>query len=69
MDALKKLSDALYQLITSNVMKYVKAEIIRRTMFASLMSALSPMALVKVGEVMGKSSSKPQKTARLTGNR
>jgi hypothetical protein len=69
MGALKKLSDALYQLITSNAMKYVKAEIIRRTMFASLMSALSPVALLKIGEIMGKSSHEHLKVPSLTGNR
>lgn len=39
-------------------MKYVKAEIVRRTVFAGLMSALSPVALLTVGEIMGESSHK-----------
>lgn len=35
-------------------MKFIKAEVIRRTVFANLMSALSPIALLKIGELIGK---------------
>lgn len=54
MNALKELSDALYTLIKSQAAKYVKMEIIRRTAFASLMSAMSPIAMLKIGQIMGK---------------
>ncbi|KAF5358195.1 hypothetical protein D9756_001400 [Leucocoprinus leucothites] len=51
-EALKALSDAMYGLVKSHAMKYVKAEVIRRTVFAGLMSALSPVALLKIGELI-----------------
>ncbi|KAF5389899.1 hypothetical protein D9757_003718 [Collybiopsis confluens] len=51
-EALEQLSDALYTLIKTNAMKYVRAEIIRRTVFASVLAALGPMALLKVGEII-----------------
>ncbi|KXN92234.1 hypothetical protein AN958_08687 [Leucoagaricus sp. SymC.cos] len=51
-EVLKALSDAMYKLVKSHAMKYVKAEVIRRTVFAGLMSALSPVALLKIGELI-----------------
>lgn len=51
--ALQKLSSALGDLIKSHAMKYVKAEIIRRTVFASLMASLSPIVWLKIGKVIG----------------
>ncbi|KAJ3769889.1 hypothetical protein FB446DRAFT_766054 [Lentinula raphanica] len=45
--ALKELSDSLYTLIKSNTMKYLRAEIIRHTVFASLLASLGPIALLK----------------------
>ncbi len=53
MNALKELSDALYTLIKSQAARYVKMEIIRRTELASLMA---PLAMLKIGEIMGKSN-------------
>ncbi|THU87250.1 DUF726-domain-containing protein [Dendrothele bispora CBS 962.96] len=50
--ALQDLSTALYALITSHTMKYIRAEIIRRTVFASLMFALAPITLLKIGEII-----------------
>jgi hypothetical protein len=55
---LKALSDAMYELVKSHAMKYVKAEVIKRTVFASLMSALSPVVLLKIGELIGTSQMK-----------
>ena len=53
MKALTELSDALFALVKSQAMQYVKAEIIKRTVLASLMSALSPIAWLKIGRVFG----------------
>ncbi|KAJ3775427.1 DUF726-domain-containing protein [Lentinula raphanica] len=50
--ALEELSDALYTLIKTNTMKYLRAEIIRHTVFASLLASLGPIALLKVGEII-----------------
>lgn len=35
-------------------MQYLKAEIIRHTVFAALLSALSPVAWLKIGKIIGK---------------
>ncbi|KAF4578846.1 hypothetical protein EYR40_000995 [Pleurotus pulmonarius] len=51
-DALKDLSNALTALIKSHAMKFVKVEIIKRTVFASLMASLSPIALLKIGQII-----------------
>ncbi|KAF9454668.1 DUF726-domain-containing protein [Macrolepiota fuliginosa MF-IS2] len=51
-DALRELSDALYTLIKSHAMKYAKVAIIRQTVFAGLMSAMSPVVLLKVGQII-----------------
>jgi hypothetical protein len=50
--ALEGLSNALYALIKTNAMKYIRTEIIRHTVFASLIAALGPIALLKVGEII-----------------
>ncbi|KAF5373629.1 hypothetical protein D9758_000644 [Tetrapyrgos nigripes] len=50
--ALRDLSTALYKLVGTHAMKYARAEIIRRTVFASLMFALAPIALLKIGEII-----------------
>lgn len=34
-------------------MKYAKAEILKRTVFAALWGALSPVALLGVGQIIG----------------
>lgn len=53
-NALKELSDALYTLIQTQAAKYVRVELIRRTALASLMSAMAPVAMLKIGQIMGK---------------
>jgi len=50
--ALEELSSALTALIKSQAMKYVKAEIIRRTVFASLFSALSPTVWLNLTRIV-----------------
>ncbi|KAH7929748.1 DUF726-domain-containing protein [Leucogyrophana mollusca] len=51
-EALQAMSGALITLIKSQAMKYVKAEIIKRTILASLLSALSPVAWLKIGKII-----------------
>ncbi|KAK0463993.1 DUF726-domain-containing protein [Desarmillaria tabescens] len=50
--ALQELSDALLTLIKSHTMKYIKIEIVKRTVFASLMSSLAPIAWLKIGQII-----------------
>ncbi|KAJ3505360.1 hypothetical protein NLJ89_g7460 [Agrocybe chaxingu] len=50
--ALEELSDALMALMKSQAMKYVKGQIIRRTIFAGLMNSLAPLALLKIGQII-----------------
>lgn len=52
-EALESLSSALSTLIKANAMKYVKVQIIRRTIFASLMTSLAPIAWLKIGQIIG----------------
>ncbi|KAG9226132.1 hypothetical protein CCMSSC00406_0005043 [Pleurotus cornucopiae] len=51
-DALKDLANALSALIKSHAMKFAKVEIIKRTVFASLMASLSPIAWLKIGQII-----------------
>ncbi|THH10806.1 hypothetical protein EW145_g1066, partial [Phellinidium pouzarii] len=51
-EALRKLSSALGDLVKSHAIKYVKSEIIKRTFLAALFSSLSPIALLKIGQVI-----------------
>ncbi|KAJ6623528.1 DUF726-domain-containing protein [Mycena sp. CBHHK59/15] len=51
-ELLESLADALYTLVKANTMKYIKAEIIKRTVFASLMSSLAPLAWLKIGQII-----------------
>lgn len=53
-NALKELSNALYTLIQTQAAKYVRLELIKRTALASLMSAMAPVAMLKIGQIMGK---------------
>lgn len=48
-----QLSSALMTLIKSQTMQYVKAEVIKRTVFAALFAALSPSAWLKIGRIIG----------------
>jgi hypothetical protein len=54
--ALQDLSNALNALIKSKAMGYVKAQIIKRTILAGLMTVLSPTAWLKFGQIIGQSS-------------
>ncbi|KLO18362.1 DUF726-domain-containing protein [Schizopora paradoxa] len=65
--ALQKLSSALGDLIKSHAMKYVKAEIIRRTVFASLMASLSPIVWLKIGKLIDNPWSNARALAIKTG--
>jgi hypothetical protein len=51
---LESLSDALMTLVKTNAMRYIQTEVIKRTVFASLMNSLAPMALLKIGQIIGK---------------
>jgi hypothetical protein len=51
---LKSLSTALSALVKTNAMRYIQFEVIKRTVFASLMSSLLPMAWLKIGQIIGK---------------
>ncbi|KAF9246296.1 DUF726-domain-containing protein [Melanogaster broomeanus] len=51
-DALQALSGALSTLVKSQTIKYVQAEIVKRTVLASLLSALSPIALLNIGKII-----------------
>ncbi|KAL1706918.1 DUF726-domain-containing protein [Schizophyllum commune] len=50
--ALEELSNALYTLVKSYSLKYVKAEIIKRTVLANLMYSLAPIAWLKIGQII-----------------
>ncbi|KAL1743960.1 DUF726-domain-containing protein [Schizophyllum fasciatum] len=50
--ALQELSNALYTLVKSYSLKYVKAEIIKRTILANLMYSLAPIAWLKIGQII-----------------
>ncbi|KIP08134.1 hypothetical protein PHLGIDRAFT_69848, partial [Phlebiopsis gigantea 11061_1 CR5-6] len=52
-EALMQLSSALTALIKTQAMQYVKAQVIKRTVFAALFAALSPSAWLKIGRVIG----------------
>ncbi|KAI8998667.1 DUF726-domain-containing protein [Trametes punicea] len=51
-EALQKLSNALRDLVKAQVMKYVKGQIIKRTVLAALFSALSPTAWLKITKII-----------------
>lgn len=71
MDALKKLASALGDLIKSYAIKYVKSEIIKRTVLAALLSSLSPIALLKLGQIVdnpwGNAKALALKTGKVLG--
>ena len=52
-EALEELSEALVTLLKSEAWNYVKGEVIKRTIFAALMSSLAPLALLKIGRIVG----------------
>ncbi|KAJ7109499.1 DUF726-domain-containing protein [Mycena epipterygia] len=51
-ELLESLSDALMNLVKANAMRYIKMEVIRRTVFASLMSSLAALAWLKIGQII-----------------
>ncbi|TFK76309.1 DUF726-domain-containing protein [Pluteus cervinus] len=51
-EALKELSNALMMLLTSSAMKYIRVEVLRRTVFSTLMMSLAPLALLKFGQII-----------------
>lgn len=53
MEALEELSNAMVVLLKSHAMKYLKAQVIRRTILASLMTSLAPVAWLKIGQIIG----------------
>jgi len=52
-EALKALSSALTTLIKAQAMKYVRVEIAKRTVLASLVSPLAPIAWLQIGQIIG----------------
>lgn len=52
-DALLELSDALVALLKDKAISYVKKEIIKRTVLASLFASLSPVAYLQIGKIIG----------------
>jgi len=70
-DALESLSNAFTALIKAQAMKYVKAEIIKRTVFASLFAAFSPTAWLKIARIIDNpwmtAKSLASKTGRVLG--
>ncbi|KAI0928718.1 hypothetical protein AcW2_004640 [Taiwanofungus camphoratus] len=51
-EALENLSNALSILVKAQAMKWLKAEIIKRTVFASLFAALSPTSWLKIAQII-----------------
>ena len=51
-DALLELSDALITLLKDKAMGYIKKEIIKRTVLASLFASLSPVAYLQIGKII-----------------
>jgi hypothetical protein len=51
-EALGELASAFETLIKTHAVQYLKVEILKRTVLASLMSALSPIAWLKIGNII-----------------
>ncbi|KAJ7905635.1 DUF726-domain-containing protein [Mycena olivaceomarginata] len=51
-ELLKSLSTSLSALVKTNAMRYIQYEVIKRTVFASLMSSLLPMTWLKIGQII-----------------
>lgn len=51
-DALLELSDALVTLLKDKAIGYIKKEIIKRTVLASLFASLSPVAYLQIGNII-----------------
>ena len=52
-DALLDLSDALVALLREKAVGYIKGEIIKRTVLATLFASLSPLAYLQIGRIIG----------------
>jgi hypothetical protein len=52
-NALLDLSDALVTLLKDKAIGYIKKEIIKRTVLASLLASLSPVAYLQIGKIIG----------------
>ncbi|KAF6763945.1 DUF726 domain-containing protein [Ephemerocybe angulata] len=51
-EALEELANAIKALLQAEAIKYVKGEVIKRTMLAGLMSALAPLGLLRIGQII-----------------
>ncbi|KAF8212107.1 hypothetical protein K438DRAFT_1902933 [Mycena galopus ATCC 62051] len=51
-ELLKSLSNALTSLVKSNTMRYIQFQVLKRTVLASLMTSLLPMAWLKIGQII-----------------
>ncbi|KAI0699711.1 DUF726-domain-containing protein [Cytidiella melzeri] len=70
-EALINLSSALYNLVKSQAMQYLKTQIIKQTVFAALAAALSPTAWLKIGQIIDNpwmtAKARASKTAHVLG--
>ncbi|KAJ7063404.1 DUF726-domain-containing protein [Mycena amicta] len=66
-ELLESLSNALTTLVKTNAMRYIRVEVLKRTVFASLMASLAPLALLKMGEVIDNDWMNSQALAIKTG--
>jgi len=66
-DALLELSDALVALLKNKAVGYIKKEIIKRTVLASLFASLSPVAYLQIGKIIDNPWSNAQVLAIKTG--
>lgn len=53
MEALEALSNALETLVKAQAVKYIKAQIIKRTILATIFTILSPTAWLHIGQIIG----------------
>ncbi|KAF9014012.1 DUF726-domain-containing protein [Cyathus striatus] len=54
--ALEDLSNALMTLVKSQTMQYLKLEVVKCTVLASLIPSLAPLAWLKIGKIIGMSN-------------
>jgi hypothetical protein len=52
-EALEGLSSSIADLMVAQAWKYLKGEILRRTVLAAFLSSLSPLAVLKYGKIIG----------------
>ncbi|KAL0071333.1 hypothetical protein AAF712_001189 [Marasmius tenuissimus] len=65
--ALMDLSDALFTLVGTHVMKYVSLQVLKRTAFAALVASLTPLAWLKIGQIIDNPWSNANSLAVKTG--